>query len=136
VAWGEKRHESTADHTEFRLCCAVLEIEAWFLSHSAVLLKPIQRSPCPALDGKGKKWLELARIQAILPSPARVTDHKSMVNSVEVALSREYNSRALRSDDTDARKEARRCVGPTTPTRARRPFDASVDHTEARNDIL
>ena len=27
-------------------------------------------------------------------------------------------------------------VGPTTPTRARRPFDASVDHTEARNDIL
>ena len=24
-------------------------------------------------------------------------------------------------------------VGPTTPTRARRPFDASVDHTEARN---
>jgi len=24
-------------------------------------------------------------------------------------------------------------VGPTTPTRARRPFDASVDPTEARN---
>jgi hypothetical protein len=23
-------------------------------------------------------------------------------------------------------------VGPTTPTRARRPFDASVDHTDAR----
>jgi hypothetical protein len=26
--------------------------------------------------------------------------------------------------------------GPTTPTRARRPFDASVDQTEARNDVL
>ena len=28
------------------------------------------------------------------------------------------------------------CFGPPTPTRARRPFDASVDPTEARNDIL
>jgi hypothetical protein len=26
--------------------------------------------------------------------------------------------------------------GPTTPKRARRPFDASVDHTEARKSIL
>jgi hypothetical protein len=28
------------------------------------------------------------------------------------------------------------CVGPTTPTRAGRLADASVDPTEARNDIL
>jgi hypothetical protein len=34
-----------------------------------------------------------------------------------------------RSDSRVAR------VGPTTPTRARRPFDASVDHTEARNTL-
>jgi hypothetical protein len=26
-------------------------------------------------------------------------------------------------------------VGPTTPTRARRPFDASVDPTEARKSM-
>ena len=54
---------------------------------------------------------------------------------------------ARRSDDTDARSEARRCFGrsdrraqadrPTLrsipPTRARAPFDASVDPTDARN---
>jgi hypothetical protein len=28
------------------------------------------------------------------------------------------------------------CFGPTTPTRATRPFDASVDHTEARKAIV
>jgi len=55
----------------------------------------------------------------------------------------------LRSDDTDARKEARRCFGRSDrraqgdrprlrsirPTRARRPSDASVDPTEARKHV-
>ena len=39
---------------------------------------------------------------------------------------------ARRSDDTDARKATVRRFGPTTPKRARRLADASVDHTEAR----
>jgi hypothetical protein len=36
---------------------------------------------------------------------------------------------------TRARRPFDASVDPT-PKRARRPFDASVDHTEARNDIL
>jgi hypothetical protein len=44
--------------------------------------------------------------------------HESMVTSVQMASSREVASRMLR---------------PSRPTRARRPSDASVDPTEARN---
>jgi len=37
---------------------------------------------------------------------------------------------------TDAAKDGVARVGPTTPTRAKRLADASVDHTEARNSAL
>jgi hypothetical protein len=36
----------------------------------------------------------------------------------------------------EARNDILKLLRSITPTRARRPFDASVDPTEARNDIL
>ena len=60
----------------------------------------------------------LGRIPDGRPS---VNAHESVLISVQVVSSREVTSWMRRS---------------IRPTRARRPFDASVDHTEARNDIL
>src|SRR5262249_35413216 len=80
------------------------------------------------------------------PPPEEVTVPESMVTNVQIASRREVAAPDASVDPTDARNEARRCVGRSDrraqrhpwllrsirPTRARRPFDASVDPTDAR----
>jgi hypothetical protein len=63
-----------------------------------------------------------------------VTDHDSMVTSVQYASSRGVTSGCVgRSDDTDARREARRCVGRSDRSaQGGRPTLRSIRPTRAR----
>src|SRR5262249_19545908 len=102
---------------------------------------PGRASPARPKDaGSSPRQREKPATRTRGPDPRLTEDYPLADRSPKVGNRSRHGVRATRGQPSPGATPVVRRValelarfGPTTPTRARRPFDASVDHTDARS---